>query len=335
MHVLLQDQIRHHLGRNPVGGELGRFIAAVDSAYTQADTDRAAAKAIANERDRLRAAVVAMEHTLGVIGHELRTPLSGMRAMAEMLLGMSDADLRRQRAALLPAMHDEVLHMASMVNDLLEAARLNSGLVKWNWSTVSLAKAVGEAVESARLAVGSNVAAGEDGQAGPVLLGCGVDQADLTMNGDADAVRRLILNLTTNALRHTKQGSVQVRADAAKPGWIEISVKDTGPGIPPARLAQLGRPFSLNSGMIGTLGCGGAGLGLAICNSIAAAHGGRLIIESHADCGTTVRAMLRRDLPGPVEKGWQAEAADIETAKLRVAKPREKRHAPLRRRRAA
>ncbi len=119
------------------------------------------------------------------------------------------------------------------------------------------------------------------------------------MLGDAEAIRRLLLNLLSNARKHTKEGKIQVFArpfTTVDGNWVELCVQDSGVGIPPERLARLGEAFALNSGVVGDNHVSGTGLGLAICKGIAAAHAGELLIDSTLGQGTTVTARLRVDL---------------------------------------
>ena len=99
-----------------------------------------------------------------------------------------------------------------------------------------------------------------------------------------------------------------VAPDASGTAWAEVVVTDTGSGIAPNVLARLGEAFALTSGVVGDRNfVGGAGLGLAICKGIVAAHGGTLLVESAVGAGTTITARLRTDL---------AEAADGDTIHL-------------------
>ena len=239
-----------------------------------------------------------MEGVLGVVGHELRTPLAGLRAMSEYLL-TDGAVQSTECEQMLSGINEEVVRMAETVNDLLEAARLNSWLAKWNWSQFDLGPVCADALDPVRPLV--------DGQA--VGLHCEVEPG-CEMRGDADAVRRLVLNLLSNARKYTKRGSIRVNARLVSEGgqrWAEITVADTGSGIPPEIRDRLGEAFALNAGMIGANHVNGTGLGLAICKGIAAAHGGCLSIRSSVGEGTTVVAKLRADLTGAVtEQGKSA-----------------------------
>ncbi len=132
------------------------------------------------------------------------------------------------------------------------------------------------------------------------------------MAGDADALRRLVLNLLNNARKHTEAGEITVSAECFERdgvGLARLSVRDTGSGIPPEIAARLGEAFLLNSGVVGEHYCGGTGLGLAICKGIAAAHGGELRVESAPGHGTVITAELRTDLSGPAESGGRVVLA--------------------------
>jgi len=245
------------------------------------------------EQERLthREAVCAMEGVLGVVAHELRTPLAGLLAISELLLneevGLDDSH------AFLKSMNEEAVRMSDSVDCLLEASRLNSGRAQWNWSRFALAEACRQVLESARPLVDA---------ARIELTSCVVPE-DAMMNGDADAVHRLMVNLVSNSRKHTAQGSIHVAVrtfQSRGQDWVGIQVRDTGEGIPLEIVGRLGEAFALNSGVVGANHVSGTGLGLAICKGIAAAHGGRLDVQSAAGHGTTVSATLRADLPQAV-----------------------------------
>jgi signal transduction histidine kinase len=138
-----------------------------------------------------------------------------------------------------------------------------------------------------------------------ITLGMNIQPPEAEMRGDGGAIRRLVINLLTNAKKHTTRGRIDlsVRLNNEKNGsqWAELSISDTGDGIEPAILDRLGQAFSLNSGVIGDSHVKGSGLGLAICKGIAAAHGGFIAVDSVRGKGTIITARLRADLTGPVE----------------------------------
>jgi signal transduction histidine kinase/DNA-binding response OmpR family regulator len=268
-------------------------------------TARKTAERLASEQCGLREAVAGMEQVLGVVGHELRTPLAALRAISEFLV-TDGAKSSAEADRFLLEMSQEVDRMSDTVNNLLEAARLNSGRAKWNWSVIDLAQTADDAIASIQPLV----------DPARVKILNQIKPSTNSMLGDADAIRRLLLNLLSNARKHTVDGQIQVgaRKCTERDGrWIELFVRDTGPGIPPELLARLGNAFALNSGVVGKNQVGGTGLGLAICKGIAAAHGGELVIDSIVGQGTTVTARLRADLQ-VAATGDTASLASIDAA---------------------
>jgi sigma-B regulation protein RsbU (phosphoserine phosphatase) len=269
----------------------GRAIRAIGAMQDLSEQKRI--ERIERERDGLRNAVEAMEQVLGVVAHELRTPLAAMRAIAELLIS-GEAMQLVDRDVFLRNMQEATVRMSDTVDTLLEAARLNSGRARWNWQDVDLGQACQDAIETAR----------------PLLTD---DRVELTVavippspiiRGDADALRRLITNLVSNAMKYTTEGAITVAARVVQEegrNWAEITVADTGRGIPEEIVSRLGEAFALNSGVVGVNHVEGTGLGLSICRGIASAHGGVIRIDSAPGQGTTIHVRLRADLERPVD----------------------------------
>ena len=242
MHPLLRQQIRQHLATDGiVPPELQSFISAVDDAYRQASRDRRKKEKFSAHCRELEEAQSSLQRAVGVVGHELRSPICAIRSITELLLMTPPELLPSQGAMFLPGMMKELTFMSDLVSDILENARLHSGAERWNWGTLRPADVVEEAMRSL-------VLAGEPDS--PVLLHSDTTDAPETMLGDASAIRRLIVNLMANARRHTESGGINIRVAAClEPEWMAIVITDTGSGIPPATLARLGRPFATNTGV--------------------------------------------------------------------------------------
>ncbi|MFQ5424950.1 MAG: PAS domain S-box protein, partial [Phycisphaerae bacterium] len=226
----------------------------------RAEEETAARRQVEEERDQLRAALSAHGRVIGVVGHELRTPLAGVRAMAEFLISAGSREIE-EFDVFLRNIHSEIVRMSGTVNDLLEVARLNSGVVNWNWDYVSLAEACDAAMAPIRCLIDH----------AKVKLIRKVDPPGLWMNGDADAIRRLALNLLNNAAKHTTEGSIRLTATQREEdgrNWVILEVRDTGEGISEEIAERLGTPFALNAGVTGGDCVKGSGLGLAICKGI-------------------------------------------------------------------
>jgi hypothetical protein len=261
-------------------------------------TSRKRAAALERERSALHDAVRAMDQVLSVVGHELRTPLAGLRILSEFLL-TDGAASSEQGTAFLKSIHAEVVRMGDTVNNLLEAARLDSGRARWNWGEYDPESVVRQAVEGVRALA----------DAAGTALDFESHLDGVQALGDGDAVRRLVLNFLSNAIKHTERGGIRVTLRREQDGtagtaagreWLRIEVADTGCGIPPHILERLGEAFALNSGVVGAKHIGGTGLGLSICRGIIEAHGGTIQVQSVVGVGTTVSARLRFDLAAPM-----------------------------------
>lgn len=268
-------------------------------AIKQDITERKRGERLIRERDQLHASVKAHEQFLGVVGHELRTPLAGLMIIAEFLL-REDARNTAEFDGFIRSIHDEVERMSGVVNDLIEVARLNSGIAKFHWGNVNLIRAATEAMATIRPLV--------DPQ--NVRLAVHVDPPDMTMCGDECAIRRLIINLLSNAQKHTRSGAIGVSITAVTVDdtpHVELAVSDTGAGMSPETAARLGEAFALNAGVVGEKNVSGSGLGLAICRGIVSAHGGTIAIQSKLNEGTICRVRLRADLLAALASDQLAE----------------------------
>ena len=242
------------------------------------------------ECNHLRDAMAAQEQMITVLAHEFRTPLAGLRAALEILLLDGSGPTEETKDAL-ARMHEQILRLGETAESLLATTLLEGDRWNWQWSRCEPAAIAREAVECVEpLAAAKGI---------EVSYSC--EPHDLAMQGDVVALRRLIINLLANAIRHTRQGTVAVDVHESphRPQHVDFRVTDTGSGISPETLRRLAQPFALNSGLLGESHTSGTGLGLAICRGIATAHGGTLHFESRLGVGTTVTASLRADLPAP------------------------------------
>jgi signal transduction histidine kinase len=222
---------------------------------------------------RLDAAQSRQRALISDTAHELRSPIASIRAQLEVALDYPGQQDWQQTGADVLA---DTLRLARLAEDLLLLARLDecgSGHPGRGTAVDVAALAAEEAARAAGGRVG--VQAANDGPA--------------AVTGDAEGLRRLLVNLIENAVRYAKSRvDVRVRADGAE---VVVSVTDDGPGIPAAdREGAFGRFVRLDDARSrDDDGSGGAGLGLAIVRATAQAHGGRAWLE---DAGPGLRAMV-------------------------------------------
>jgi signal transduction histidine kinase len=206
-------------------------------------------------------------------GHDLRTPLTSIRAMLEALAdGLVEDPETVQRY--LRTAQQEVRALSNLIDDLFEVAQIDAGGLPIHRQATAISDLVSDTLESfSALAAAQGVSL--EGEVAP-----GTDP--LVM--DTQQVGRVLSNLVGNALRHTSAGGkVTIRAwrqgDCA---WVEVG--DTGEGIQPADLPHLFERFYRGEKSRSRL-TGGAGLGLAIARGIVVAHGGQIGVESQPGLG--------------------------------------------------
>jgi signal transduction histidine kinase len=239
--------------------EIARLAADVDAMVARLDREERA------RRDLIAA-----------VSHDLRTPITSLRLLADAIDdGIGDADTRREYAARIGT---HVRALGALIDDLFELTRLESGDLTWTMERVRLDQLLEEAVEAMRPAA----------DAGAVTVTTELEPALAAARANPERLQRVLFNLIQNAIRHTPpDGSVTVRAlrigDA-----VEIEVADTGTGIADEHRARVFEPFYRTDDARSDAG---AGLGLAVSRAIVEAHGGAIWLEEAA-VGTRVRFRL-------------------------------------------
>ncbi|MDQ3670079.1 MAG: HAMP domain-containing histidine kinase [Actinomycetota bacterium] len=208
--------------------------------------------------------------------HDLRTPLSSLQAMLEALEdGLAEPD------RYLPAMREQVQVLGSLVDDLFELARIDSGAL-----TLELREAqLGGLVESCVRGLAA------EAEARQIRLAARVDDSVPPVRCSPEKIERVLYNLLTNALRHTpSDGAVAVVVQPARDA-VQVTVEDTGDGITPEAARRMFDRF-WRGDRARSRDRGGAGLGLAIARGLVEAHGGRIWAESGRAGGARVSFTL-------------------------------------------
>ncbi len=221
---------------------------------------------------RLDEAFNAQQRLVADVSHELRTPLTTIQGNLD-LLRRGAADDPTMRGEALAAIEDQTSRMRRLVADLLLLAQADAGL-KLHRQPVELDTLLLDIYRQAQ------VMARNTGV--PVRLGA-EDQA--IVEGDADRLRQLLLNLTDNAIKYTPAGGEVTLTLHRDDGWVAVSVEDTGVGIAAEDLPHIFERFYRADRS--RTRPGGSGLGLSIAHWIAQAHGGELTVTSEPGRGST------------------------------------------------
>jgi signal transduction histidine kinase len=237
---------------------------------------------LAEARDRERALERSRRDLVAWVSHDLRSPLAGLRAMAEALEdGVVDDEAGRARYH--RQIRVEADRLAAMVDDLFELSRIHVGQLALTVTPVMLRDLVSDALANADPIARSR----------GVLLS-GVAGNDALVAVDVGQMGRALRNLVTNAIRHTpSDGTVEVGYGVSPDGRPYLRVRDACGGIPAADLPRLFE-VGYRGEAARTPGVdSGAGLGLAIVRGIVDAHEGRIeVVNEHVGCAFEVRLPL-------------------------------------------
>jgi len=223
------------------------------------------------------------------VSHELRTPLNAIIGFSELLALDAFATKRREYADLI---HSSGQHLLGLVNDLLDLARIEAGKFELHGESVSVDGLIEECARTVE------VRARESG----IRLMCRVAPELPLVFADRRALKQILLNLLTNAIKFTRRdGSVEIFARLAKSGEFAFGVKDDGIGIAEEDQARVFERFGQGRHDV-TSADEGSGLGLPIVKGLIEAHGGRVTLESQLGEGTSVTAWLPRERLVPLKK---------------------------------
>jgi PAS domain S-box-containing protein len=245
-------------------------LAAANDRLVATNASEQAARAEAEQANRAKA------EFLATMSHELRTPLNAIAGYTDLLsMGVRGPvgepvleDLRRIKRS--------AQHLLSLINDILNFARLEAGQVELHIARVAMPE----------------VLAGVEALVGPQVRERGLTYAFACGDGvaaraDAEKVRQVLLNLLTNAVKFTEPGGRIDVACGARDGRVWVEVRDTGRGIPGDRLDTVFEPFVQVDRHLTHDSQQGVGLGLAISRDLARAMGGDLTAESAVGVGST------------------------------------------------
>jgi len=212
------------------------------------------------------------------VSHELRTPLTSIRGASSMLLEGAFLGMPEKQNKLLMIIQEECERLIGSVNSMLDLSSMEAKMMDYDFRECKLIPVIQEIVlRFAPIALKNEITL--ESELPPDLSPVKIDE---------DRIRQVIENLLGNALKFTsKGGKVMVFATLKRnlKAYVEVSVSDTGCGIPKADLKKIFDKFKRTEA--GRETAGGTGLGLSIAKHIIAAHGGEIWVESEPGKGST------------------------------------------------
>lgn len=241
-------------------------------------------QALRDKNLELENAALVKDRFLASMSHELRTPLNAVIGFTGTLLMRLPGPLNAEQEKQLRIVQTGARHLLSLINDLLDVAKLRDGKHVLQWEMVDCCAVVEEVAATL----------GPDAQRKGLAFVVSMPEHAVLVRTDRRALAQVAINLVGNAIKFTGQGQVLVQLDAPDPASPRLSlrVQDTGPGIPLVDQSRLFEPFSRVEGA--ERHQEGSGLGLHLSRKLAQALGGDITLHSRPGEGST----FILDLPG-------------------------------------
>jgi ammonium transporter len=230
-------------------------------------------------RDAAMEAGTAKTRFLASMSHELRTPLNAIIGFTR-LVSRNAGGLPERQVDNLSKILISAEHLLAMIDEILDLSRVEAGEVSLDVAETRIADVMREVADSLEPLV--------DGTRVRLVVDADPGLPDIVT--DRDKVKQILLNLVSNAIKYTDDGSIAVRAEADD-GRLRVAVSDTGIGIPGDELAKVFLEFH-RADSTGARGRSGTGLGLTISQRLARALGGGIAVESRLGAGSTFTVEL-------------------------------------------
>ena len=261
--------------------------------------ERAAHDELVKAKDAAEQANASKSHFLAVMSHELKTPLNAIVGFSELLASAQGEQLSDEaRADHLRTIQQSSRHLQSLINDILDATRIEKGTMKLAEQDADAAELLEVAVKMCR-----DIAEQSD-----CTIVARITEG-IEVRGDITRIKQILINLITNAVKFSPaKGYVYAGIERTDVGGLAFTIRDSGFGIRPEDIARIFEPFvQAEEGMARRFG--GMGLGLSIARRLARLHGGDVTLESDLGAGTMARLILP-----PIRVDWPGAAAAATTA---------------------
>ena len=244
---------------------------------------------LADQNELLRRQHIALEQAsalksqfLANMSHEFRTPLNAILGYTHMLLNGVTGPVSEQQRKSLTRIDSNSRHLLALINDILDITRIEAGRMPLNLSTFRFPELVDEVMSELEPII----------KRSNLTVSARMPRSLPSLKSDRQKVKQIVLNLLSNALKFTPAGSVTISATHNGKGrLVDITVRDTGVGIPPDDQAKVFEDFrQLDSSP--ARGYGGTGLGLSICRRLSQMLGGTIELDSEPGRGSTFTLRL-------------------------------------------
>jgi signal transduction histidine kinase len=274
---------------------------AVVSVYSDITELKAGESKLLQARSQAELANHSKSEFLANMSHELRTPLNAIIGFTEIIaLELFGPIVNEKYLEYIKDVHASSLHLLSIINDVLDMSKIESGKLELQKEAVALQNVIADVIRMMHERAGSRaIELVSQPLTGPVVVWA-----------DERAMKQIFLNLLSNAIKFSPDGSkVGIRVTAEQAECVVIEIDDHGIGMNEDELVRALQPFG-QAKPATTRNYGGTGLGLPITKGLIEAHGGTLALTSRPGEGTTVYIVLPTERAQPISDARSAALAD-------------------------